>query len=324
MNMMLSRLGVVQDLQQTSNSQKAETILLETLQDGIPAIIWADMFSLSYNALPYDDRMWGMQPIIVFGCDLDENEVWISDRARVPLIISTKELTISRSRVKKYKHRQLTLSPPQHEKLRTAVHKGIWDTIKLFTEAPPKGSRNNFGLAAYQWWADLLTNPKQRMSWEREFPAGPKMYSGLTNAFSDIMVFGKDGQAERDVYAEFLDEAAIIMEKPSLSIPADLFRQSGRAWDELANALLPKEAAPFSETRELLLRRHHIFLDQGCAALPEIKSINTRLKEIKAAVELDFPLSGEEVYRMRQELRNRVMLIHDIEKEAITSLQSIM
>jgi hypothetical protein len=59
----------------------------------------------------------------------------------------------------------MTLSPPNWDRLATAVSAGIWDTLKLFTEKPPKGSKNNFGLNAFQWFAKLLTTPKTRLSW---------------------------------------------------------------------------------------------------------------------------------------------------------------
>jgi hypothetical protein len=47
---MLSRLGVVQEMQHTAKADKAYDTLRQTLEDGVPAIVWADMYSLPYNA----------------------------------------------------------------------------------------------------------------------------------------------------------------------------------------------------------------------------------------------------------------------------------
>ena len=107
-------------------------------------------------------------------------------------MVSPETLAAARGRVKKDKFRIITLEPPVADKLAAAVQAGIWDTIKLFTEKPPKGSRNNFGLQAYQWWIKLLTRPRTRLSWEKEFPAGRPMFAGLTSQFSDINTFGKE------------------------------------------------------------------------------------------------------------------------------------
>jgi hypothetical protein len=279
------------------------------------------MFSLPYNNLPYDEGMWGMMPIVVYGYDESSDQVWIADRARAPLTISTSELAAARGRVKNIRYRLLTLEPPDPDKLPGAVRKGIWDCIKLFTEAPPKGTRNNFGLAAYRWWVELLVKPKARLSWEREFPAGAKMYAGLVSAFTDINTFGKDGNAERRMYADFLGEASQVLSNPRLVEAAGLFRRSADAWDELSQALLPDNTPPFGETRQLLLRRHHLFLENGNAALEEIKVIDQRLAEIKSQVAANFPLESPGVVHLREELSEQVMRIHDIEKEAVEALQ---
>lgn len=51
---LLARLGIVQTVRQTSQGAKAVTNLTDVLEDGTPAIVWADQFLLPYNALPYD------------------------------------------------------------------------------------------------------------------------------------------------------------------------------------------------------------------------------------------------------------------------------
>lgn len=321
---MLSRLGIVQHMMQTNKPEKGVANLVEALEEGLPAIVWADMWSLPYNALSYDDGMWAMFPILVYGYDEKADQVWISDRAEVPLTVTTAELAAARGRVKKDKFRVLTMERPNEEKLATAVQLGIWDCIKLYTEKPPKGSANNFGLQAYRWWAELLTKPTARLSWEKEFPAGRKMLAGLTNAFGDIQIFGKNGHAERDVYADFLDEAAVLLHKPALQESAVHFRRSGSAWDALSLALLPDEIVPFKETRELMLRRHEIFTRQGNAAVEEMKRIDGRLAAIMNEMESDFPLDVAGVTAVRQNIADHILHIHNIETYAVAALKKAM
>ncbi len=324
MDTLLSRLGVVQNLLRTSKPEKGKANLVDTLKSGQPAIVWADTYSLPYNALPTDSGMWSMFPILVYGYDEQKERVWVADRARVPLMVTPDELEAARARVKKDKFQILTLDPPLPEKIPGAVKAGIWDCIKLFTEKPPKGSKNNFGLAAYRWWSDLLVKPKTRLSWERVFPAGGKFFAGLTSAFHDINIFGKDGRAERDVYAQFLDEASLILEKPVLKEVAEKFRASAHAWDRLSVSLLPDEIPLFEETRHLVLRRHRRFLEAGNAALDEIRDIDRRLAEIKTEVTPDHPLGLAQVAAMRENIRDHVMVVHDIEQEAVDALQKAM
>ena len=322
---MLSRLGVAQNVHQTAKPDAAVRNLTTALEEGTPAIVWADVWLLPYNALTFDDGMWAMFPVLVYGYD-EAAGAHIADRARVGLTTTTGELALARGRAKNNKHRLITLEAPDADKLPAAVSAGIWDCIRLYTEAPPRGGKNNFGLAAYRWWAENLTKPKARASWEREFPAGPKMLAGLTSAFTDVALFGKgtDDFADRNRQADFLDEAAVILNRPGLREAAGCFRDAAAEWKTLAYTLLPDEVEPFRETRELMTRRHHVFLDRGNAALEEMKDIDARLDAIKSAVSADFPLTGPEVEAHRARIAAQLMAIHDVEAAAVEAMKAGM
>ncbi len=323
---MLSRLGVVQYLEHTRKAEQAERILIDTLEEGQPAIVWADMWSLPYNALPPDEGIWGAFPLIVYGYEPEKDVVLLADRARVPLTIRIKDLAAARGRIKKDKHRLLTLDAPVHEKLAAAVRLGICDTVQLFTEKPPKGSKNNFGLNAYQFWATLLRQPKQRLSWEKQFAAGLPMYAGLTSAYNFAFLFGKGSEedAERGMYAGFLDEAALILANPALNDAAAQFRAAAGAWKKLPAILLPDDIQPFAESRELMLRKHTLFLQRGGAAQDDILAINARLGELREAMKTDFPLTQVEVEAFRERLAEQIMVIYDVEETAVHALQEAM
>lgn len=83
------RLSIQKIIKQTDSPEKGFKNLVETLESGKPAVVWADMFSLAYNNLPQDKVLWGVMPLIVYGWD--EAGVHIADRARVPLTATTDE-----------------------------------------------------------------------------------------------------------------------------------------------------------------------------------------------------------------------------------------
>ncbi len=156
---MLSRLGVEQQVTRTASPDRAMAQLVATLEEGVPAIVWADMWSLPYNALDSDKGMWGSFPIVVYGYDADADRVHIADRAATPLYLTRSELAMARGRIKKDKHRLLTVDAPDPEKLPSAVHQGIDDCVKLFTQKPPRGTANNFGLQAYRHLGACVSKP---------------------------------------------------------------------------------------------------------------------------------------------------------------------
>ena len=324
MQTMLQRLGAVQDVRQTAGADKAVSNLVDTLESGRPAITWVDAFSLPYDPQTYEFDIPHMLPVVVFGYDEEADLVSIADRARVPLLAATEQFAAARARVKKIRHRVMTLEPPDSDKLEEAVQAGIWDSIKLYTEKPPKGARHNFGFAAYERWADMLRKPKMRGSWDKEFPRGRKMYAGLESVFSDTHTYGKQGFAERDMFADFLDEAALVLEKPGLRESAAQFRASATAWSELGRMLLPDSVPVWAEARNLMLANQRLFLEQGGASLEEGRANAERMIEIRRQMESAFPLSEEEVVCFREGIAEQVLKIRDIEEPAVAAMKEAM
>ena len=321
---LLSRLGVERDVRHTNKPDKAVANLVDTLEDGAPAMVWADKWSMPYNAMANDEGMWGNYPLIVHGYDEGTDEVCIADRAAVSLTVTTGELAAARARIKKDKFRLMTMDMPDPDGLPAAVASGIWDCIKLFTEKPPRGAARNFGFASYRNWIELLTRPKQRGSWEKEFPAGGKMYAGLTSAVGRMGMTGICGDAERGLYADFLDEAASILSKPALKDAGKLFRASSRAWRDLTGALAPDDVPMFKETRELMERRSVLFVEKGCDGLPEIRRLDDRLIALRKEAGDRFPLDAGGVTTLRETIAEGIQRIHDIEAPAVEQLRAAM
>ena len=324
METMLQRLGAVQGLRQTASADRAVGNLVDTLENGTPAITWVDALSLPYDPQPYEFEFPHMMPVVVYGFDQEADQVLIADRACVPLHASTGQLAAARAKVKKLRHRVMTLEMPDADKLQEAVQSGIRDSIQLYTDKPPKGARHNFGFAAYQRWADALRKPKMRGSWEKEFPRGRKMYAGLESVFSDTHTFGKKGFAERDVFATFLDEAAAILGQPGLRDAADHFRASAVAWQDLGLLLLPDSIPVWAEARTLMLANQRLFLEKGGAAYDEGRANAECLIEIRRLMETDFPLSDEEVVSFREEIAAQVLKISAIEEPAVEAMKEAM
>src|SRR5688572_19103098 len=322
----LERLGVPQDLRQTNKTDVAEKNLLDTLESGLYPIVWADQFSLPYNCLNPDDAMWGMMPILAV--ETDGKSVMVADRSSQPLHLSMEELTKARGRVKDDKFRIMTLDTPQTTKLSAAVHMGICQGIKLFTEEPPRGARDNFGFAAYEKLAEMLVNTRNKQSWERFFAPGGRMYHALAGspvqpgAYHWVMTWGSADGAERGLYADFLLEAAQILKKPSLRESAEKFRESHALWLTFTDAMLPDDVPLLGESKKLIQKKHDLFINEGESALPEIKKINARLNELLSQSETNFPLSSAHAAELRANLREILLKITGVEQQAINLLQS--
>jgi hypothetical protein len=324
---LLERLAIPQDIFRTDNPRKGEANLLEVLEGGRPALVWADMFSLPYNDLPYDQRNWGMTPLLVYG--YEDGTAYIADRSNRPIRVSMDDLAKARARVKKDEFRVVMLDAPDWNRLPAAVTQGIWQCISLYTEAPPRGKRDNFGLAALQNWAKMLTNTRNKQSWARYFPPGERMWMALVGNHVQPGSYGfirqgEGNSAERGMYADFLDEASGILNRPGLKEAALEFRRAEAAWSQLADMLLPDDVPMLKEAKDLLNRKYSLFIEQGADALPDIQKVNARLKVLQQAASNDFPMSEAQAVTFRERLAEQVLVIHDIEQNAVACLQNAM
>jgi butirosin biosynthesis protein H-like len=322
----LERLGVAQDIQQTNKAATAEKNLQHTLESGLYPILWADQFSLPYNCLPANEPMWGMMPILAL--EADAQFVTVADRSSQPFHLSMADLTKARGRVKDNKYRLITLDAPQTTKLASAVHKGISQTISLFTEEPPRGARHNFGFAAYEKLAELLVNIRNKQSWERFFAPGIRMYHALAGspvqpgAYHWVNTWVSADGADRGLYADFLLEAALLLKKPALKEAAEKFRESHKLWLAFAEALLPDDVPLLGESKKLIQKKHDLFIKDGEAALPDFRKINARLNELLSQSETEFPLSTAQAAEFRENLRDILLKIKTVEGPAVDLLQS--
>ncbi|MBZ0288958.1 MAG: BtrH N-terminal domain-containing protein, partial [Anaerolineae bacterium] len=315
------RLNIRAQVRQTDNADKGLKNLTDALDEGKPALVWADMYGLPYNNMQGADDVLGIFPILVYGHD--GQTVNIADRACVPLTVSAEELAKARARTASNKHRLMTLDVPDSDMLPGAVEAGIRTTTAYMLDEPPlKPMKGKFGLDAFARWADLLTSTKKD-GWAKAYP-GARLYGILLTGYRYINLWGTGGNGSRGQYADFLDEAAIILNKPALKPVSELYRKSAALWQELNLALLPDHIPAFKETRELIQRDYDLFIARGGDSLSERKQISQWLDAIQADMRKNFPLSETETAALRENLRERVLAVGEIEKEAVMALREVV
>ena len=322
MERIFERMKIPRDLRRSASADKSRQNLVDALEEGYAPIASPDGALLPYNALPYDEANWYTMPLVIYGYEQDQGEAYISDRSRVGLTVSTDDLDAARARVKKDRHGLILLGAPDDQALAEAIRLGLADCVKLMTEKPPKGSAKNFGLRALQHWADMLAKTG-RGSWAKEYPTGRPLFAALTSAYTFIgPAFGKTVQAERDVYADFLDEAAQVLDATTLNDAAATYREAGAAWQSLLNSLLPPEAPMLGDARDAIDRRTELFIESGAAQLDQIIAQRDRLEGLKTESESDFPLSEAEIADLRADIRDRVLQVHEAEEAAVMALKA--
>jgi Butirosin biosynthesis protein H, N-terminal/Domain of unknown function (DUF4872) len=316
----IKRLALSIDDRRTSKPEKAQTYLKEMLEAGHPVIVWLDMSELPYTDITPEDGMLP-QPILVYGYD---KRIHIADRASVPLRVTPKQLAKARLALPDNRHRMMSFTAPDEGHLALAVRLGIESCIANFgDEAPSKRLQGKFGLDAYRRWARLLIESHER-SWQERYTHGRTFYLMLTSAYESINCYGTGGNGSRAFFADFLDEAADILENRDLHDVAQIWRDTLPLWRVLNHCLLPDDIESFAKARTLLDGIHQLFLQEGAESLKKRRRIRHNLDKLTSEMESDFPLNQSQSAQLRERLHAAVLAIHDAESAAIEALRETM
>src|SRR5690606_1082723 len=141
---------------------------------------------------------------------------------------------------------------------------------------------NNFGFKAYEHWVKILTHDGAKGSWAKTLPRGRELFAGLTTAFHFSQQFGKDDSctAERHMMATFLEEAALILDKPELAEISPKLREAGVARKTLGRALLPDDVPLLKEAREIMSEKPSLFLNEGNQSTEKRLDLTKRAQEL--------------------------------------------
>jgi hypothetical protein len=305
MRAVLERLALPGSLHETGGARKAARQLDEALAAGRPALVTIDRQSIGYWHLPPALEGRGGYPVVVYA--LAGDVVHVDDRMLAPRLVRRDVLDAARARVGSYKHRLCVIEPSGGELpvtlLRDAVRAGLVDAA----EHLGAGS-DSFGLPAWRKWSRMMTGTAAK-AWPRVFASGRGLAGALITTYEDIQPVGYDGGHLRSLYADFLDEAAGLLEDPALSSAADAWREAAVLWQALAELALPSSA--FGRVRELLAEVHETVVEGGDAAEPAAELWSLR-RSLDAEPPVDagelFPAMGallEEIYEAERSAYER-------------------
>ncbi len=314
-------LGASYEVRETGGAKAAEQQLREELERG-PVAMWVDSASLPHRAAP--DWMQGGGYHIVTAYDVAaDGTVRIGDLSDEPIAISMKDLAKARERIKKQKNRLLAIrQAPESLDPHSAVYGGLKACVQSLTEPGWKGYRTNFSLDSLKQWAERMRGNKSPESWDRVFPRGKRLWSGLTSISEYIEFYGTGGGLCRPLFAEFLSEAGTALKDERLLSLSQRYAEIGAKWSELANAALPDDIPMFHQAREVQMRRSRTRLEGEPSEV--VRSQWEKLGALSAEAAKEFPLSDAECLALRAQLADRVMELHALEKEALEGMKKVV
>jgi Butirosin biosynthesis protein H, N-terminal/Domain of unknown function (DUF4872) len=307
----LERLGVPFAMHETSGTKGAAARLDAALAAGRPALVTVDRAEIGYWHLPASHSGRGGYPVVVHAIDGDR--VRIDDRNLAPLSVPRKRLDAARARVVSYKHRLVVMEPAavDEETLRAAVRAGLDDAVEHL------GARSDsFGLPAWRKWARMLVDTRGAKAWPNVFADQRGLAGALLSAYEGIEPVGSYGGHLRGLYADFLDEAAALLDDPRLGEAASVYRVLAERWHALAELVLPGDVPQFAALREELAAVHESVVARGDAGADEAAAAAERLWALRAELDAAPPVEPDFV-----RLSEAVTAIYEAEVEAAARIK---
>jgi hypothetical protein len=311
------RLGVPTVLHETSGAKAAREALDAALADGSPVLATVDLQSMGLWGLPPELSGYGGYPVVVTG-RTDGGAYLVDDRGTSPFVVPADVMAAARGRVGSYRNRLIELRPTPGpltaDRLRDALTAGLADQVDHLLS-----SSDSFSLPAWRKWSRLMTDRRNAKGWPRVFAAG----RGLFDALISVVELVDDGVGAwgghlRELYAEGLEEAAAILDRPALREAAGSWRASVDLWQEFADAAVPPDVDGAADAVELAEELHDAVMS-GEPGRARARTAATSLWEIRGRYADDWPLAGEETDALLADLGRRLAAIHAAEEAALAA-----
>jgi len=303
MRSLLERLEVPATHLETGGARAAAKSLDDALAAARPALVTIDLQSVGYWHLPPELEGYGGYPIVVYAIEGDR--VHIDDRGLAPRVIERATLDAARARVGSYKHRLCVIEPSRRELgvdvLRSAVRAGLADAVEYLS-----ASSDSFALPAWRKWARMMTG-RDAKAWPRVFASGQGLAGALLSTYEGIQPVGLYGGHLRGLYADFLDEAAALLEDPAPAEAAVAWREAATRWQALAELVLS-----FDRVRELLAEVHTTVVEGGDATAPAAE-----LWELRRSLDATAPVAQDALFPA---IGDALEGIYEIERGAVAKM----
>jgi hypothetical protein len=168
------------------------------------------------------------------------------------------------------------LAPGVRAALSVTVH-------DLTEDVMPNNFAGNFGLRGLAKWADAVADRRSKTGWARLFDSPAAHASAMHRLFDCLTTQYSSPGAMRPLYADFLEEAADLLDDAAVLDAAARYARAGELWAAIADAAA---SGPMTPYRALVQRRLELLLDGGLAATAELAAVAEDQRGFLAAVDI--------------------------------------
>lgn len=317
---LFDRLGVATAVTETSGAKKAASALDDALAAGRPALCTVGAGGLPYHGLPQNAS--GMTPHIVgvIGLHPDSGQLFLDDRSPDPLPVDRSDFDAARAAYRAGKHRMVTVeSVPDDLEWPAVLGVAVGEAVAGFDRPPVPQFKSNVGIAGLTKWSGLLTGGGKK-GWPAVFGSGRRAAIGLSRLYDCINHTYTSVDASRPLFADFLDEAAVVADRPAWKDAAEQWRAAAEQWRALSSLITG--AHPDLERYADLADERSRRLDTAAAGSTADLAVEMgRLHEEQQRLVDGCDLSADATAGIYRSMADVVKAIVQLETEALASLR---
>jgi hypothetical protein len=316
----VDRLGLDVAWSRTGGAAAAARALTDTLAAGDPAIVWPDRYSLGYWNLPPFLDGHGGDPVVAYAAA--GGRVHVDDRTLAPLTVPAADLDRARARVGSYRNTMLVVrtrdAAVPADRLRAAVRAGLEAGVEHLG-----GTSTSFALPAWRKWSRLLVDPRAAKGWPTVFADRRQLLRALASVWEGVEPAGMSGGHLRGLFADGLEQAAVLLDEPALAVEAPRWRKIADRWHVLAETALPDDVPAIARLRTLTATVTGAVAagDAGAAERAAAAEQLWRLRTEHAAAP---PLDEERVATVLAGMSGHLAALHDAESAAVVRLAAAL
>jgi hypothetical protein len=169
----------------------------------------------------------------------------------------------------------------------------------------------------------LLVDPAAAKGWPAVFADGRQLLRALASVWEGIEPAGMDGGHLRGLFADGLEQAAVLLDEPALAAEAPSWRAIGERWHALAEAALPDDVPEIARLRTLTATVTGA-VAEGDAGAAERAAAAEELWALRARHADAPPLDEAGLTSVLASMSEHLAAIHTAEVDAVHRLRAVL
>lgn len=307
------RIRVTPVFKETGSQKAAAGQLNEALEAGQAVVAWVDWAQMPYLQLPKSLEGHLGHFVAIYG--IEDGEVLVDDLAAKPFRVPVETMASARARIGSYKNRLLLTTSEGEPDLAAAILTGLQDQVEHLSQPS-----DSFSLPTFQKWGKMMTHPKNAKGWPVVFANRRGLYGALKSVYEGVELVSTGGGGMRGLYADFLDEAAGIVNL-NLGEVAQVYRSLATQWSAFAESALPDTSEPLRETKALMRQRYDLLMTQGGDGVDAMRVLTERLGGLYDQHKHNFPMSDAEINTLFSTMGEQLAALYKAEVAALAALK---